>query len=45
MPVRESSRDPKDAAITIEDIRDFQCGYCARGANVMNEVLRIIPDK
>lgn len=36
---------PKDAKLTIEEYADFECSYCARGANTMKEVLREFPGK
>jgi protein-disulfide isomerase len=34
------SRGPKDAAITIIEFTDFQCPYCARAANTVEDVLQ-----
>ncbi len=34
---------PKDAAITIVEFADFECPYCARAANVVEEVRRKYP--
>ena len=36
---------PANAPVTIEEFVDFECGYCARGANTMKEILKNYPDK
>lgn len=35
----------KDAAITIQEFADFECGYCAEGANTMKEILKNYPER
>ncbi len=37
-------RGNPDAAITIVEFSDFQCPYCARGANTMEEVIEKYPN-
>ncbi|MGZ3774396.1 MAG: DsbA family protein [Pseudobdellovibrionaceae bacterium] len=34
---------PDDAPVTIEEYADFQCSYCARGADTMAQVLKDYP--
>ena len=36
---------PKDAAITIVEYSDFQCPYCSRGYQTINEVKKAYGDK
>jgi len=36
---------PANAPLTIEEYVDFECVYCARGANAMKQVLQEYPDK
>jgi len=31
---------PEDAKLTIEEFADFECSYCAKGAKVMEQVLK-----
>jgi protein-disulfide isomerase len=38
-------KGPVDAPITIVEFSDFQCSYCKRVLNVLNEVLERYPDK
>ena len=41
-PVREGGAwiaGPEDAPITIEEYADFQCPYCTKGSNTIDEVL------
>jgi protein-disulfide isomerase len=50
-PIVEVSADdapfkgPVDAPITIVEFSDFQCSYCKRVLNVLNEVLERYPDQ
>lgn len=37
-------RGATDAAVTIVEFSDFQCPYCARGANTMEEILEKYPN-
>lgn len=37
--------DPPHGVITIEEFADFECSYCARGANVLKRVLKEYPGK
>lgn len=39
------SKGPKDAPITIVEFSDFECPFCARGANTVEDVLKAYPDK
>lgn len=34
----------ENAKITIEEFADFQCRYCSRGSNIINEVIKNYPD-
>jgi len=36
---------PANAPVTIEEYVDFECVYCAKGANAMKQVLQDYPDK
>lgn len=36
---------PPDAAVTIEEFVDFQCGFCARGSESMKQALQDYPGK
>jgi len=36
---------PPDAPVTIIEYTDFQCPYCAKGAQTVKEVQRMYPDK
>lgn len=36
-------RGPKDAKITIVEFSDFQCPYCKRGKDTMDEVMKAYP--
>jgi protein-disulfide isomerase len=38
-------KGPQSAPITIVEFSDFQCSYCKRVLNVLNEVLERYPDK
>ena len=38
-------KGPPSAPITIVEFSDFQCGYCKRVLNVLNQVLEHYPDK
>jgi protein-disulfide isomerase len=38
-------RGPKDAPVTITMFSDFQCPFCAQAAPMVDEVLKIYPDK
>ncbi|HMO02481.1 MAG TPA: thioredoxin domain-containing protein [Oligoflexia bacterium] len=37
------TKGPSNAKITIVEFSDFQCPYCSRGKNVMEEVLKAYP--
>jgi protein-disulfide isomerase len=36
-------KGPKDAKVTIVEFSDFQCPYCSRGKDIMEEVLAAYP--
>jgi protein-disulfide isomerase len=38
-------RGPKDAPVTITMFSDFQCPFCAQAAPMVDEVLKLYPDK
>jgi len=35
---------PEDAAVTIVEFSDFQCGFCKRGSDTMKELMAMYPD-
>ncbi|MCO6430334.1 MAG: thioredoxin domain-containing protein [Deltaproteobacteria bacterium] len=39
------TKGPANAAITIIEFSDFQCPFCQRGANVMDEVMKAYPNQ
>ncbi len=39
------SKGPKDAKVTIVEFSDFQCPYCSKGRQVMDEVVKAYGDK
>jgi len=41
----ESFRGAEDAPITLVEYSDFECGYCARGSVVVNELMSKYPGK
>ncbi len=46
-PVADNNptKGPEDALITIIEYTDFECPYCARGANTVDKIMRIYPEK
>ena len=38
------TKGPKDAKITIVEYSDFECPFCSRGANTIEEVLKAYPN-
>jgi len=45
IPNKGSSRGPKDAPVTIVEFSDFECPFCRRFANLIDEVLPAEKDK
>jgi protein-disulfide isomerase len=39
------TKGPADAPITIIEYTDFECPYCARGANTLEKLLKIYPNE
>lgn len=37
------TKGPKDAKVTIVEFSDFECPFCSRGANTIEEVLKAYP--
>ena len=37
------SKGPKDAKVTVVEFSDFECPYCSRGKDVMEEILKAYP--
>ncbi|MEZ4752836.1 MAG: thioredoxin domain-containing protein [Bdellovibrionota bacterium] len=45
LPVGDSPmKGPKDAKVTIIEFSDYQCPYCKRGADTMDELLKAYPN-
>lgn len=45
MPIDDApSQGPADALVTIVELTDFQCPYCARGAATMHAIRQRFPD-
>ena len=45
MPANRVYFGPKNAPITIVEYADFQCGYCARAARTVKQVMKAYPGK
>jgi protein-disulfide isomerase len=39
------TKGPADAAVTIIEYTDFECPYCAKGAETMKQLTELYPDK
>jgi len=40
----DPAKGPEDAAVTIVEFADFQCGFCGRTRETTNEILETYPD-
>lgn len=38
-------KGPSDAPVTIIEYTDFQCPYCAKGAQTLDQILQMYPDR